>query len=234
MTKKNFIVLFVLLLIFLIFLGLGCFPKKEKIKEAKKEEKVISEEKKTELGSAKDWYKIAEEKAKTWQSDAILTLAKAENVDISIDVYEVQALFSGKTLSWKYDFFSESIKKPYFVTVAKGKVTDAFQGELIGLFPDQYQGLKSISEWKIDSTKAVDIAKEELKKKYNLTEFDPKEKAAYTLFNSRISEVAGGKLVTTPQMFWEIVWGGYAGHDQYTVKIDATNGAVLKVSKLGE
>jgi len=182
------------------------------------------------LGSAKEWYPVAEARAKAWQGDAFLTLIEGENVVIGIDRYEVQAPFSGQVVSWVYHFFSLSQTKLYFVTVGGGQVTGVLEGELIGLSPELYVGLKPVAEWRVDSTGAVEIAKRELGKKYNLTDYDPNERAKYEFFNILELQVVGDAFQNVPVMFWEVWWGGYTGHPMYRVRVNATDGTVLKVS----
>jgi len=180
------------------------------------------------LGSAKEWYPVAE--AKAWQGDAFLALIEGENVVMGIDLYEVQAPFSGQVASWVYHFFSPSQGKLFFVTVGGGQVTDALEGELIGLSPEQYVGLKAVAEWRLDSTEAVEIAKAQLKEKYNRTDYDPNERAAYNLFNTLELQVVGDAFQAVPAMYWEVWWRGYTGNPSYRVQVDATDGRVRKVS----
>jgi len=95
---------------------------------------------KTEL-TAREAFRIAQETAKDWASDAVL---------VNLTNFRGTSLSDGRSVRWKFEFNSISMKKELEVHISRGKILQKMEGK--------YKKRDVIvGEW-IDTPKAMDIA----------------------------------------------------------------------------
>lgn len=104
-----------------------------------------------EIGSAMDWYDLAEAEALKWRTDV-------KPIEISGDNRNGNNYLAvdGKTNKWSYFFVSVPVLMKYKVVVEKGVVTSTNQYDE-PLAKLMYDMSPSRDAWAIDSTAAVDI-----------------------------------------------------------------------------
>jgi hypothetical protein len=175
------------------------------------------------LGTALEWYPVAEQAALAWQADAVLTAADGNN--ISRDGGSLPC--NGQAEQWSYSFASVAAQKTLSVYVRAGTVssqmdsaltymgsTPPLSAEVLALYSELYPA----SDWKVDSTQVAQTTNALFKAKYNV---EP-EQIVYVLFNTKYLDVLNNK--ATNWMYWVISYD--PEKYPFQVKVDAQTGAV--------
>jgi hypothetical protein len=175
------------------------------------------------LGTALEWYPVAEQAALAWQADAILHEADGNN--IAGDGGSLPC--DGKAEQWSYAFVSVAAQKTLSVYVRAGKVSSQGDTALtwMGSPPplsaealEFYSQLYPASDWKVDSTQVAQTANGLFKAKYNV---EPGN-IAYVMFNTKYLDVLANK--ATNWMYWVISYD--PEKYPFQVKVDARTGEV--------
>jgi hypothetical protein len=182
-----------------------------------------------ELGSAKDWFALALEKAKDWQEDAKLLELDADNVSTATRLEEdkgeyaaalKEAPMDGTVETWKYYFISEKASLPFMVTVTQGEIVKSEEATMF-LF-NAYKDLKKDEDWKINSPDALTLALT----KVTGNASDGAD-ITYAMHNTSRLE----NMVNVFRIRWQIRIETVEGNVT-TVEIDATTGEILEVDQM--
>lgn len=146
------------------------------------------------LGTALEWYSIAEPVALGWQADAVVHSAVGGN--IAGDGGSLPC--DGKAELWTYTFVSVAAQKTLTVGVKAGAVSSQADSDLTIMgnkppFPpealESYSQLYPAADWKVDSTQAAQTANALFKEKYSV---EPSS-ISYVMFNSKYLDVLNNK-----------------------------------------
>lgn len=174
------------------------------------------------VGTALEWYPIAEQVASEWQSDAVLDSVVGGNIAGDGSTLPCD----GKAESWAYSFLSISAQKRLAVRVTHGAMNLKQEAELTFLGKPLtseaiafFSGLYPASDWKIDSTQAVQVANELFDKKYSI---EPQGIVSYAMFNTKYLDILTQK--TPNWMYWVISYD--PERYPFQVTMDARTGEV--------
>ncbi len=174
------------------------------------------------VGTALEWYSIAEQAAREWQADAVLHSAVGGN--IAGDGGSLPC--DGRAELWTYDFVSVVAQKTLTVGVRAGTVSS--KGDSAITRPDGspptpqdlefYSQLYAAGDWKVDSTQAAQTTNVLFKAKYNV---EPGH-ISYVMFNTKYLDVLNNK--ATNWMLWVISYD--PEKYPFQVTLDARTGEV--------
>ncbi len=159
--------------------------------------------------TAKDWYPIAQERAKEWMSDAV---PRSIDTYISTD----SSPLDGKCNSWDYRFASKSAEGVMTVTIKDGKVEDASESN-VARYTD-YEPI-DISRWEVDSDQVAKMVVEKYEKEYGER---PKGQIQYHLRNGARSIEKQGERKPEPALIWSV--GIINKSSPLVVEVDANTG----------
>ena len=113
--------------------------------------------------TAKEGYTLAEQKAREWNTDAVLLSAEAEyRFDIPMEKVKDIVDLEGKASKWKYSFIianpqTEEDKHRWFFVTVSAEGIESFEEGLLAIPPASVGG---VADWALDSPEAVKIAEE--------------------------------------------------------------------------
>lgn len=174
------------------------------------------------VGSALEWYPIAEKEAIAWQSDAVLHSAVGGN--IAMDGSSLPC--DGRAELWTYSFVSTATQKKLTVSVQAGALSSKSESALTRLDGQPltqedlefYSHLYSSSDWKVDSTQAAQVSNPLFKAQYNV---EPRL-ISYVMFNTKYLDVLNNKAINW--MYWVISYD--PEKYPFQVTMDARTGEV--------
>jgi len=174
------------------------------------------------VGSALEWYPIAEKEAIAWQNDAVLHSVVGGN--IAMDGSSLPC--DGRAELWTYSFVSVATQKKLTVSVQAGALSSKGERALTRVDGQPltqedlefYSHLYLSSDWKVDSTQAAQVSNPLFKAKYNV---EPRL-ISYVMFNTKYLDFVNNK--ATNWMYWVISYDP----DKYPfqVTMDARTGEV--------
>lgn len=174
------------------------------------------------VGSALEWYPIAEKEAIAWQSDAVLHSVVGGN--IAMDGSSLPC--DGRAELWTYSFVSVATQKKLTVSVQAGALSSEAESALTRLDGqpltqedlELYSHLCLSSDWKVDSTQAAQISNPLFKAKYNV---EPRL-ISYVMFNTKYLDFLNNKTINW--MYWVISYD--PEKYPFQVTMDARTGEV--------
>lgn len=175
------------------------------------------------VGTALEWYPLAEAVALGWQADSVLVSAVGGN--IAGDGGSLPC--DGRAELWSYSFVSVVVQQTLAVYVKAGAVSSkedsplTYMGSKPPLPPaalEAYAQLYPAVEWKVDSTQAAQTTNALFKEKYGV---EPGH-ISYVMFNSKYLDVL--KNQATNWMRWVISYD--PEKYPFQVVVDARTGEV--------
>ena len=179
--------------------------------------------------SAMDGYETAEKAALAWNNDSVLagvigyTAKGSGEENVTID---------GNCASWMYDFTSLSAASEYSIFMSGNNISKEIalpvnktaQSDWL----NYYSGRLPDSDWKVDSTQAVQIAMPYFRAKYGMNPVS----AIYMLINSKLNTTDNAVIywaidLNPPSK--DLIVNGVqtSGYEPFYVYIDAETGAVI-------